>query len=222
MIEYNYPDLSPLTKGASFSQLIQTLHAAHLLRYSTQEHLKELGSWKIATKKKLQTLADLGYLVKNDNVFTSTRKTFELLIKHGYNPALLSPIAEGRGAELYTQNSICKLLQHPFYKWFGYPHFDYLIPDGLLVLQDGNRYQLNFIEVEAKKPKWAEYLEDKREKYNRLAQDEIVYKYWSIMSSHLGLKCPAIEDFKFGVWCIGDIEREWRGWCFYTGTKREI
>jgi len=214
MLEYEYPDLKPLTVGASFSQVIQTLHAAHLLRYSTQEHLKTLGSWKIATKKKLQTLADLGYLVKNEQVFTSTRKTLDLLIKQGYKRELLPPHAEGRGAEIYNSDALVKIIRHPFYKQLLYPHFEYVIPDGLLILQDGDRYQLNFIEVEVRKPKWAEYLEDKRQKYERLARDEQVFRYWAIIAPFVGLKCPRINDFKFQVVCVGDVHFEWEGWRF--------
>lgn len=199
MLETEYPDLAPLTKGASFVQVIQTLYYAHLLRYSAQEHLKTVGSWKIATKNKLETLVALGYLVKTGEVFKSTSKTLELLTKQGYNPAILPPPAEGSGAEIYNSDALVKIIGKPFYRSILYPHFGYLIPDALAVFADGNRYQLRFIEVEAKKPKWEEYIDDKLRKYERLARDEQVYRYWREMSQYLGLKCPAMERFRFGV-----------------------
>lgn len=197
MIETEYPDLKPLTKGASFHQVIQTLYFAHLLRYSTQEHLKAVGSWKIATKNKLETLVALGYLVKTGEVFKSTTKTLELLIKLDYNRSILPPPAEGAGVEIYNSLQLVKIIKAPFYKHLLYPHFGYLIPDALAVFVDGNRYQLRFIEVEAKKPKWEEYIDDKRRKYERLARDEQVYRYWREMSQYLGLKCPNMADFRF-------------------------
>jgi hypothetical protein len=218
MLETDYPDLVDLTKGASFSLVILTLYYAQLLRYSTAEHLKQLTkSVKIATKKKLQKLTDFGYLEKNEEVYTSTTKTLDLLIKNGYYPKLLPPPATGRGAEIYNSDSLVKIIQQPFYKALLYPSFEYLIPDGLLILQDGDRYQLNFLEIEAKKPKWEEYLEEKRAKYERLARDVKVFNYWSIYSQYLGLKCPEIEGFKFKVLCIGGFYAEWRGWKFIAG-----
>lgn len=214
-LSIQYPDLEPLAKGGSFSLVIQHLYYAHLLRYSTPDMLKELSkSVKVATKKKLQYLTDQSYLVNHDGIFTTTNKTLSLLIKFGYNPALLPLPAEGRGAEIYNQEALVKLLVRPDFKALLYPNFGYLIPDGLLILQDGSRYALNFIEIEARKPKWAEYLEDKREKYNRLAEDEQAYQYWQFMSQHLGLKCPPASGFKFGVWCIGSIRRDWHAWVF--------
>jgi hypothetical protein len=185
------------------------------LRYSTPDLLKDLtSSVKIATKKKLQSLVNLGYLYSPENVLVSTDKTLQLLEKVGYNRKLMPPPAKGAGIDFYNSEAICKLLQHKNYKQFLYPHFEYLVPDGLLVLQDGDKYQLNFIEVEAKKPKWAEYLEGKRINYDRLARDERVYRYWQGVAPHLGLTCPPIEQFKFSVMCIGGLNADWPGWRF--------
>jgi len=215
MLSVDYPDLEDLTRGASFSLVISTLYYAHLLRYSTAEHLKELTkSVKIATKKKLQALVDRNYLVNNEGVFVSTDKTLNLLVNSGHKRKLLPPPATGRGAETYNSEALVKIIQQPFYKALLYPSFEYLIPDGLLVLQDGDRYQLNFLEIEAKKPKWAEYLEEKRAKYERLARDVKVFNYWNIYSQYLGLKCPAVEGFKFQVLCIGTKKGAWNGWRF--------
>lgn len=214
MIEYEYPDLKPLTAGASFNQVIQTLHAAHLLRYSTQEHLKTLGSWKIATKKKLQTLADLGYLVKNEDVFTSTAKTLELLVKNGYKRELLPPVCHGKGVEIYNSEALVKFILQPDFKALLYPHFDYVIPDGLIIFVDKiGRYSLRFIEVEAPKPNWQQHLEGKRESYARLSKDRIAFNYWSLIAPHLGLRCPTIDKFRFMVVCVSELQfNGWRGW----------
>ena len=214
-IEYDYPDLRPLTSGASFSLIIQHLYYAHLLRYSTPDLLKDLTkSVKIATKNKLQSLCDLGYLVNNGGVLVSTHKTLDLLENQGYSKKLLPQPARGNGSELYNSLQLAKLIKHPLYKILLYPHFDYVIPDGLLVLQDGDRYQLNFIEVEAKKPNWKEHLEGKRANYERLARDERVYRYWQGVAPHVGLPVPKIEDFKFQVRCFSEITFDWRGWRF--------
>ena len=220
MLEYDYPDLKPLTAGASFNLLFSTLYYAHLLRYSTTDLLKQLtGSVKIATRSKMQTLVELGYLNRNDKVFKTTAKTLDLLEKQGYNRRLLPRPVEGWGAELYNSEAICKLLQHKNYRSFLYPHFQYVIPDGLLVLQDGDRYQLNFIEVEADKANHQEYLENKRQGYERLARDPIVFKYWQGIAPHLNLPCPKIEDFRFGVWCYSSLSFSWNGWRWFDGHK---
>lgn len=231
MLSINYPELKPfITGGVSWSKVFETLYYAHLLRYSTAGLLQDTtGCKKLATWPKLSELADLGYLKKDNKVFKSTNKTFELLVKQAYNPALLPEPAKGNGAEFYNQVEIAKLLQHPLCwkrditehlqeRCFLYPNFGYVMPDGLFVMLDKAKdvYQLNFIEIESKKPDlfWQQHLEGKRQNYERLARDPIVYKYWQIMSQHLGLKCPAIGEFRFGVWCVGDIRREWHGWVF--------
>jgi len=211
----DYPELVELAAGSSHNRIILTIYYAALLRYSTQDHLQELVKSKsIATKKKLQVLCDHGYLVNNDGIFTATYKSLDFLEKQGYNRKLLPSPAKGAGVEIYNSDAICKLLQRPFYRSFLYPNFNYLMPDGLLVLADGDRYQLNFIEIEAKKPKWAEYLEAKRVNYERLARDEIVYRYWQGIAPHVGLPCPPIEQFKFSVMCIGGLNADWPGWTF--------
>lgn len=227
-IEYNYPDLKEFIAGTSWARLFQTLYYVHLLRYSDRKTLQDFTGTQIATKPKMNKLVELGYLKKENNIFSSTQKTFDLLKNVGYNFNLLPAVAEGKGAEFYTQVEIAKLLKHPlcltrkfddlYEKAFFYPNFGYVIPDGLMILRDGSKYELNFVEVERKKPNWAEYLEDKRQKYRRLAKDEIVWKYWQIIAPFIALKCPPVNDFRFSVLCVSELKFEWRGWRFLNGN----
>lgn len=209
-----YPELSPLTKGASFSQLFDLFRKAAILRYSTISMLRTVCSNKMATKGKAETLIKLGYFIQHDSVLTVTPKLLKLLEKLGDHPKLYAPPARGEGRELYNQKAICKLFEHKHYRHIFYPDFRYLIPDGLLVLADGNNYQLNFLEIEVDKPSWEAHLENKRHNYERLARDEAVYTYWKHYGPLLGLTAPPIKDFKFQVLCLGAERREWHGWKF--------
>lgn len=70
-----------LTNNKSYTNIYQLLYYVALLKYSTQGHLKSIGFWgaeKVATKKKLQVLSELGYVrLANEmlGIYTCTTKT---------------------------------------------------------------------------------------------------------------------------------------------------
>ena len=64
-LERGKDELRPLTSGGSFENIYQLLYYVALLKYATQEQIKSIGfagAEKLATKKKLQALSELGYL----------------------------------------------------------------------------------------------------------------------------------------------------------------
>ena len=212
-------ELRPLTSGGSFENIYQLLYYVTLLKYATQEHIKNLGFsgvGKVATKGKLQTLRELGYFRTskiNPQIFSSTNKTYQILKTIGHELKLLPALPKGDGAEIYNTDVFVQALKLPNYYVLLYPQFPkekpYIIPDALLVLKEDHRYQLNFLEIEAKKPNWDYYLQTKYDSYKRLAKDIQVYKYWKAFSGYLNLPCPPIEKFKFRVMIIGSIQKDW-------------
>lgn len=212
-------ELRFLTSGGSFKSIYQVLYYSALLKYITQQQLKNIGYTgveKIATKKKMLKLADLGFLQvvrNNPSIFTSTAKTLQVLKLLGYDLKLLPAVPKGTGAEIYNTDVFVQALKLPNYYALLYPQFPpekpYIIPDALLVLKEPNRYQLNFLEIEAEKPNWESHLLTKYEGYQSLSRDPQVYKYWKAFSGYLKLPCPKIEDFKFRVIIVGDIKKDW-------------
>lgn len=100
-----------------------------------------------------------------------------------------------------------------FFKALLYPVYGlqkvWLRPDALLVRHDheNNRYKLTFLEIEAKKPDWHNYIEQKRLKYLRLAKDIEFYNMWLILAAKLGYPQPDISSIKFSVYIIGNIQK---------------
>ena len=171
---------------------------------------------KVATKKKMQTLSKLGYLkLANEmfGIYSSTAKTHTLLKELGKDLKLLPAVPKGTGVEIYNTDVFVQALRLPNYYALLYPQFPtekpYIIPDALLVLREENRYQLNFLEVEASKSNWDYYLQTKYDGYKRLSEDIQVYRYWKAFSGYLDLSCPPIEKFYFQVMIIGSIQRDW-------------
>ena len=212
-------ELKPIMSGGSYENIYQLLYYVTLLKYSTQGHLKSIGfpgTEKVATKKKLQALSELGYVrLANENlgIYSSTAKTLQLLKALGYDLKLLPAVPKGIGFEIYNIDVFVKALRLPNYYALLYPQFPnekpYIIPDALLVLKEDHRYQLNFLEVEAEKPNWDMYLLTKYDGYKRLSKDIQVYNYWKAFSRYLKLPCPPVEDFKFRVIIIGNIKKDW-------------
>jgi len=212
-------ELKPLISGGSYTAVYRLLYYASLLKYVTQKHLKAIGfsgAEKVATKKKLLTLQTLGYLrLANETlgIYSSTHKTIQVLKVLGYNLKLLPAIPKGKGAEVYNTDVFVRAIRLPNFHALLFPQFPtekpYIIPDALLVLKEDNRYQLNFLEIEAEKPNWEHYLQTKYDGYKRLAKDPQVYNYWKAFSRHLQLPCPRIEKFKFRVMIIGSIRKDW-------------
>ena len=218
-LERGKDELRPLTSGGSFENIYQLLYYTTLLKYVTQEHIKSIGFagvGKVATKGKLQTLRELGYLRTskiNPQIFSSTNKTYKVLKKIGHYLKLLPALPKGDGAEIYNTDAFVQALKLTNYNALLYPQFPkekpYIIPDALMILKEENRYQLNFLEIEAEKPNWDYYLQTKYDSYKRLAKDIQVYKYWKTFSGYLNLACPPIEKFKFRVIIIGSIKKSW-------------
>ena len=212
-------ELKPIMSGGSYENIYQLLYYVSLLKYSTQGHLKSIGfpgTEKVATKKKLQALSELGYVrLANENlgIYSSTAKTLQLLKALGHDLKLLPAVPKGIGFEIYNIDEFVKALRLPNYYALLYPQFPtekpYIIPDALLVLKEDHRYQLNFLEIEAEKLNWDYYLQTKYDNYKRLAKDPQVYKYWKAISGYLKLPCPPIETFKFRVMIIGTIQKDW-------------
>ncbi|WP_319526162.1 hypothetical protein [uncultured Desulfosarcina sp.] len=217
----------PLKSGGSYALMWELFYTARLLKYTTPRHLKAVKPTfsKICSKKKLLALCDLGYL-KNPQgeVFCATDKARDVLEEVGYNPKLLPGEPKGKGDvnELNNTEVFIDCLKHPYYKALLFPRFPidkpYVIPDALLVLAKDNRYKLAFLEIESEKTNWQDHLENKRENYNRLACDKIVYSFWMSFAPLLDLPIPDRNMFCFSVWCIGDFRSDWPGWVF----KNEI
>jgi hypothetical protein len=74
--------------------------------------------------------------------------------------------------------------------------------------KDNRKYKLTFIEVEAHKPNWSEYVEKKRDNYYRLSEDIFVFNYWKEICRKLNIKSPSIEEFCFTVSFYGSIKKD--------------
>ena len=226
-------ELHPLidTKsGASWAQMTKFLYHVRLLRYMTDEQIIALKyrteKGNIADFSKVRgsrkDLAALGYLEEKNRIYRATPKTTNLLKELGFTITLLQPEPTGDGGvdSILKTDVFIEALKFPNFKALLFPRFPkdtpYLIPDALLVLAEDNRYQLNFLEIETDKFYHDEYLENKRQNYERLGKDDQVYRYWENICGHLGLKKPSKEQFKFRVICIGNIKKEWNGWDFTT------
>ncbi len=212
-------ELKPLVSGGSYENIYQLLYYLTLLKYSTQGHLKSIGfsgAEKVATKKKLQVLSELGYVrLANENlgIYSSTAKTLQLLKAVEHDLRLLPAVPKGTGAEIYNTDVFVQALKLPNYYAILYPQFPqenpYIIPDALLVLKEERRYQLNFLEIETEKPNWEFHLQTKNDGYKRLAKDIAVYNYWKVYSGYLKLSCPPVDEFQFQVVIIGSIKKDW-------------
>lgn len=212
-------ELKPLVSGGSYENIYQLLYYLTLLKYSTQGHLKSIGfsgAEKVATKKKLHILSELGYVrLANENlgIYSSTAKTLQLLKAVEHDLRLLPAVPKGIGSEIYNTDVFVQAIKLASYYALLYPQFPqetpYIIPDALLILKEDRRYQLNFLEIEAEKPNWEFHLQTKYDGYKRLAKDIAVYNYWKVYSGYLGLRCPPVEEFKFRVMIIGSITKDW-------------
>jgi len=225
-MEQNLPDLDamktelqPVAFGRSYESVYQLLYNVALLKYSTQGHLKSIGFpgvEKVATKGKLNTLCEFGYLrLANENlgIYSATAKALHLLKAVGHNLNLLPAVPKGKGFEIYNTDVFIQAFKLPNYFALLYPQFPkenpYIIPDALLVLKEERRYQLNFLEIEAEKPNWESHLQTKYNGYKRLAKDILAYYYWKAFSGYLKLPCPPVEKFTFRVMIIGSIKKDW-------------
>jgi len=212
-------ELQPIAHGSSYDRIFRLLYYVALLKYATQEQVQSInfpGAGKIATKKKFHALRELGYLRSGSQdppIFSCTAKAYQVLKLEKHDLKLLPAIPKGDGAEIYNTDILIQAIKLPNYYAILYPQFPqekpYIIPDALLVLKEESRYQLNFLEIEAKKPDWDLHLQTKYDGYKRLAKDIQVYNYWKAYSGYLKLPCPPVEQFKFRVIVIGSIQKDW-------------
>ncbi|MHB8581038.1 MAG: hypothetical protein ACYDA4_14435, partial [Ignavibacteriaceae bacterium] len=171
---------------------------------------------KLCKVKKLNKLVELEYLQNTyEDVYFATDKVMPLLHKNGYQTKLLPKNINGLGKENELNNTevFIQALNFPDYKALLYPVFSenntpYLKPDALLVRAKDGAYKLEFLEVEASKPDWDNWLENKRINYLKLAKDNQAYSYWKTYCSYLSLPVPNIKDFKFSVSIIGNVKKD--------------
>ena len=206
-------EIIPLDSGGSFKLLWDMLYHIRLLKYFRQSDLKIINSRyaKICSVKKLDKLVELGLLKNTDNnSYVSTQLSLEILKEVGYNTKLVPKNFTGEGSinELNNTAVFIQALKLPDFKTLLYPSFEYIKPDALLVRANDKGYKLEFLEIEASKTGWDDWLEKKRISYLRLAQDRQVYAYWKDKCYHLGLTAPEIKDFKFSVSFICKLKKD--------------
>jgi hypothetical protein len=213
-------------KSRTNKSLIATyemLYKTRMLKYVRKDQFVKIRATygKFTSQEKLDFLCDKGWLEERmKSVYTTADKTLPILRAQGFNIDILPRTISGKGMinEIQNTESFIGLMKLKHFEALLYPKFGeqkvWLRPDALLVLSDSKRYKLTFIEVEAKKSGWDNHIEDKREKYLRLAHDVEFYKTWLILSRKLGFPMPDISTLKFSVLIIGSISKD-----FGTGFK---
>lgn len=208
--------LIPRKGGATFSQLWQIFFYTRLFKYVHRQHYSQIKTAynKIATKDNLRELCEMEYLFSpQTDIYCATNKVLPILREAGFPIETLPPEPRGMGdinelhnTEVFVQ---CTMLKH-FYTLL-FPNFRYVIPDALLVQLDTEnlRYKLAFIEVEAQKPKWSDYIEHKRNNYIRLSKAMDFYEYWKENAPKLNLPVPALESLKFNVVFICSLQKDY-------------
>jgi hypothetical protein len=208
----------PLNSGGSYNLLWKMLYHIRLLKYISQPLLKTIDSkyQKICSLEKLKKYEELD-LLKNthNNVFVSSNKSLRLLKQLGFETSLLPKNLKGEGDinELNNTEVFIQALKLPNFKILLYPSFGdinnpFLIPDALLIRLNKDSYTLEFLEIEASKPNWLEYIDNKKNNYLTLANSKLAYSYWLDKCYHLGIKPPDIKDFKFSVTFVGKIKKD--------------
>jgi hypothetical protein len=206
-------------KNKSFKLIWDIIYYTRLLKYVHQKQYKEIRDRLrlAATKKTLSQLCSLNYLKEVDRlVFCTTDKAIELLnkVKYrvplGYGLDLLpeEPVGKAGINEMNNTDVFIEALKLQDYYALLYPHFEYLVPDALLVQKNDHAYKLTFLEVEKPKSNWQTYLEDKKQKYLRLSQDINFYNYWLNTSLKLGLTMPELKNLKFSICIVGNIIKD--------------
>jgi len=211
----------------------QMLHDTRMLKYVSKEQFKKIRS----TYNRLSTLKSLNYLCKkgwleerSEGVYTTADKTLPVLKAKGFNIDILPKIISGKGMinEIQNTETLIRTMKVKHFKALLYPSFGeekvWLRPDALLVRLDEEqkRYNLTFLEIEAKKPEWEQYILSKKEKYMRLAHDKEFFTTWLKLAKKLGFPQPDISTIKFSVYIIGNIQRDFgNGFKFLKGGLNE-
>ena len=162
----------------------------------------------------------LGYLKSPQReLYCATDKVLPVLDAAGFNIDILpaEPVGKGDSNELHNTDVFVEAIKLEHFCALVYPQFwqkqggqAYLIPDALLVLHDKicKKYKLLFLEIEAEKPNWNEWIDRKRENYLKLSKDIGFYNYWEKIAPCLGLSCPEHAKLKFSVCFVGEIKKE--------------
>ncbi len=205
--------------GTTWASLWQVFYYTRLFKYVHRQHYPQIKIFynKICTDKNLRKLCELEYFRSpREDVYCATNKVLPILKEAGFNTDLLPSESVGLGDinELNNTDVFVQAVKLPHFETLLYPQFKdrtsgkpYLKPDALLVQKyaDKRRYKLTFLEIEAKKPGWQNYVENKRDNYLRLAQDINFYHYWTSVCPLLGLPKPDISSLYFSVCLIGNI-----------------
>jgi hypothetical protein len=208
--------LIPFKAGATFSQLWQVFYYTRLFKYVHRKHYPKIkvSYNKICTDRNLRKLCELGYFKSpQEDVYCATNKVLPILEETEEFPVEVLPKeSEGIGSinELNNTGVFVEAARLETFYTLLFHDFDYIIPDALMVELDkkNRRYKLTFLEMEAQKPDWINYLEAKRDNYLKLARDFQFYKYWSSVCNTLELPEPDILDLKFSVFFICKIKRD--------------
>ena len=189
------------------------LRDIRLLKYVRRSQLKDIKPLysKICAKEKINTLIELKLIrYTQEDILVSSAASLRVLRRLNYPTDLYPRDSEGKGDinELHNTEVFIQALKLPDYKALLYPNFEYLRPDALLIRGTKERYKLEFLEVEAGKSNWDNYLENKRINYLRLAGEKRPFSYWVSQCKLLDLPIPDIKDFRFSVSIIGEIKKD--------------
>ena len=209
-------------KSRTNKSLIATyemLYKTRMLKYVRKDQFVKIRATygKFTSQEKLDFLCEKGWLEERmKSVYTTADKTLPILRAQGFNIDILPRTISGKGMinEIQNTESFIRLMTMEHFKALLYPKFGeqkvWLKPDALLVLHDteNGRYKLVFLEVEAKKSDWKNYIAHKKEGYLRLARDVEFYNTWSILAKKLGFPQPDISTLKFSVSIIGSIKKD--------------
>lgn len=209
----------------SIKATYEMLYNTRMLKYVRKDQFVKIRSTyaRFTALEKLDFLCNKGWLEERmPSVYSTADKTLPILKAQGFNIDILPRTISGKGMvnEIQNTESFIELMKTEHFKALVYPKFGaqkvWLRPDALLVLHDkkNKKYRLTFVEVEAKKDDWQNYIEKKRERYLRLAHDIEFYNVWLIFAKMLGFPQPDISQLKFSVLIIGNINKD-----FGTGFK---
>jgi len=208
-------EIIPFKQGATWNSLWQIFYYTRLFKYVNRSFYPKIkvAFNKICTDRKLLKLCELGYLYSpQKDVYCASNKVLPILKEVGFNTEILPPAPQGIGNINELNNTevfIDSIKVESFYTLLYY-NFGYIVPDALMVLLDKekSRYKLIFLEIEAQKPDWLDYIENKINNYFKLARDMQFYNYWIKHCKLLKITPPAIEDLNFSVCIIGKIKKE--------------
>jgi len=201
----------------SFEAIWDMLFYIRMVKYIRRDQISQIKKRynKTCSSDKINRLIELGLLEKtNNDILIVTDYSVELLGQLGKNVSILPTEIKGDGSinELNNTEVFIQALKLPDFIALLYPRFPknnpYLIPDALLVRGTEERYKLEFLEVEAGKSNWDNYLEQKRVNYLKLASEKRPYTYWSWQCGLLNLTAPDINDFRFSVSIIGKVKKD--------------